>query len=321
MHKLIKLGLNLVQEFGLDEPMIKMSRSKLLKHAVNKYGWHHEGYKHVSELYDYLRAQIERSGRDVSFKDKSILEIGAGNSIGLGYFFFNEGYRSWTASDNSRNPNETARVRKLEYEFAKRIGRECGDDILECVSLEGDRICFRDKLSFRNIDITRYQEELKNKFDVILSIAVLEHLPKKDMGRAIANMAWYLTDGGIMIHIVDLTDHVNPLNPFGFYKYDEEKWDSLTRGSIFYTNRLRAKDYLDFCEKYELSIEYFHRDWNTPLKFAARIDSHFKENYAEEDLQAGGIFFVSTRRHASQPVEQLWSTPARPVGGRLDRIL
>ena len=287
----MRLGLHLVQKVGLDVPMIKISRNKFLRDAIFKYGWHHEGYNEAKWGYDYLRSKMSESGRHICFRDKSILEIGAGNSIGLGYFFFNEGYRSWTASDVGRSPNETPRVARLEYQFAKRMAQEYGGDILEFVSFEDNKIHFRDKIIFRTIDITQHDVQLENKFDFIISTAVLEHVPREEMDRSIGNMARYLRDGGIMVHAIDLKDHVNPLNPFGFYKYDEEEWEKLTKGTIFYTNRLRTKDYLDLFEKNNLSVVYCER--YKPLRLPDSIDSHFKQNYTDEDLQAGEVFLIS----------------------------
>jgi hypothetical protein len=296
MHALLKSGLNLVQKAGLDETMIRISGSNFVKDAIFKFGWHHEGYDHVRRRYEYLRSKLEKGGAHVSFIDKNILEIGAGNSVGLGYFFFNEGYRSWTASDHGRSPNETARIRTLEYRLATRLAQERGNEIRKFVNLRNGRIEFLDKIRFRTIDLARHEPELDKKFDIIFSIAVLEHVPKEEMDRSIRNMGSYLADGGIMIHSIDLKDHVNPLNPFGFYKYSEERWNKLTRGTIFYTNRLRTKDYINLLEKNELPVVYCER--YKPFELPKNIGPDFTDNYSEEDLQAGEVFLISAARVA-----------------------
>lgn len=200
------------------------------------------------------------------------------------------------ASDHGRSPNEKARIRTLEYRLATRLAHERGNEILKFVSLRKGKIEFLDKIRFRNIDLARHEPELDKKFDIIFSIAVLEHVPKEEMDRSIRNMGRYLADGGIMIHSIDLKDHVNPLKPFGFYKYSGDRWNKLTRGTIFYTNRLRTKDYIDLLEQNELPVVYCER--YKPFELPKNIGPDFTDNYSEEDLRAGEVFLISAARVA-----------------------
>ena len=294
MHKITRLGLDAVQKIGLDHLMVRVSGSKLAKDLIFRYGWHHESYDHCKKRYRYLKTRLEKSGEDISFKGKSVLEIGSGNSIGLGYFLFNEGYSDWTASDHGRSPNESPKIANLEYEFAKKISDESGQKVLKYITLNDGDIDFEDRLRFSDIDITSHDPELDNRFDIILSIAVLEHVPKEDMELAIANMVLYLKPGGIMFHAVDLKDHVNPLNPFGFYKYDHQAWDKLTRDTIFYTNRLRPKDYVELFGKHGLSVLYFERE--NPGTLPPRIDDFFVDNYTKEDLQTCEVVLIVEKK-------------------------
>ena len=93
-----------------------------------------------------------------------------------------------------------------------------------------------------------------------------------------------------MLHVIDLRDHVNPRNPFGFYRYSEEEWRKLTNRTIFYTNRLRTKDYIDLLLKNNFSVESCVRD--KAGKLPDIMDDNFKEGYSIEDLRTEGIILV-----------------------------
>ena len=152
----------------------------MAKFFLTKFAWDHESYEHCKGRYLILKSKIEQCNIDIQFRDKCILEIGAGNSIGLGYFFLKENYKNWIASDLDRNPNERLKVARKEYSFAKRIFGEEETKMQEFLIFKDNKVQFPNKFNFINLDICKLNEGLVNKFNMIISIAVLEHLRKEE---------------------------------------------------------------------------------------------------------------------------------------------
>lgn len=288
MKKIIRKGLDWTQKLGLDELMIQVSKIQFLRKTAYQYGWQHESFSRCRVRAAYLQRQIAESQVGFRFEGKDVLEIGAGTSIGIGYFLYNEGYRSWTASDHGRQPNF-----QLEQRLAKEAEKECGHEVVEQIGLLGKDVSSPGKLNFLDVDITEYDSKLSDKFDFIFSIAVLEHIPREKMGVTLRNMASYIRNGGVMLHAIDLKDHVNPLNPFGFYKYEEEAWVNLTHGSIFHTNRLRPKDYHLLFEECGIKVIHVKREKEGVLP--KRMCESFRERYSEEDLRTGEVIFAAVK--------------------------
>lgn len=283
MHKSTRMMLNFIQKVGFDEFMIRMTGVPFINRYISKYAWQHESYEHCRARSEYLRDLISKYGDDIDLKNKNILEIGSGNSIGIGYFFFNDGYNSWTASDYSRNPNESSKTSKLEYESAKNAAKNIDKQILKSVQFENNKVVFHNKFKFIKMDITQLNSTLVDTFDFIISNSVMEHIPREGIDVAMANMIKYLKKGGIMFHGIDFKDHVNPLNPFGYYKFSTEKWGKLTKNSIFYTNRLRLSDFVALCEKH--SIPHSQHILETSSLENNHIDQCFLDKYTSNELK------------------------------------
>jgi hypothetical protein len=78
--------------------------------------------------------------------------------------------------------------------------------------------------------------------DFIHSESVLEHIAPQDVLPVLRNLAGSLVPGGVMVHSIDLRDHLDPVrSPFGFLQdpnYDASR-DFDARG-----NRMRRSDWL-----------------------------------------------------------------------------
>jgi hypothetical protein len=267
--------LNLINKLKLEKIMIRLSTNKYFK----KNFWDFGGYNHYENIYQGYKELLKKG--NIKLKNKKILEIGSGNSIGVGYFFTNEDYSEWWASDFNRNPFKNKSSLKKEVEFINVVKDR------KNIKLEIPRLLNK-KLKFINLDLSKFKPELKSKFDLILSNAVLEHIPKNLIKKSIENMYLYLKKGGIMIHQIDLRDHTNVLNPFNFYKYSDEEWEKITKNSIFYTNRLRAIDYIKLFNKILYKKVYVHKY----PKFPNRIHPNFIKNYRIKELSASSINLI-----------------------------
>jgi len=268
MKKVVRNTLNLLYKLGFKKIILKISKNKNLSDKIIKYFWEKGGYEHYKKLYLHYRDLLRKN--NLSLKNKKILEIGSGDSIGAGYFFANEKYANWTGSDINRTPNnENLIIRQIN---------------------EMDMIYPNlNKTKFVKMDICKHSARFNNKFDLILSNAVLEHISKSKIDLAIKNMYLYLKKGGIMIHEIDLRDHFNLKDPFDFYRYSEKEWEKLTRGSIFYTNRLRSSDFARIFIRNHFRI--VSRDIFQKKNLPKNINSELKK-YQKEDLLDTSVVLV-----------------------------
>lgn len=269
-------ALNLISKLKLEKIMIRLSANKYFKNNF----WDLGGYDHYESIYQGYKKLLKKG--NIKLKNKRILEVGSGNSIGTGYFFINEDYLEWWASDFNRNPFKNESSLKKEIKFINMV-KDRKNIKLEIIKLLDKR------LRFISLDLSEFKPELKSKFDLILSNAVLEHIPKNLIKKSIKNMCLYLKKGGIMIHEIDLRDHINVLNPFNFYKYADGEWEKLTKNSIFYTNRLRATDYIKLFNINNLKILYKKENIR---ELPNKIHPNLIKNYKNKELSVSSIFLI-----------------------------
>lgn len=86
-----------------------------------------------------------------------------------------------------------------------------------------------------------------SSFDVVFSIAVLEHVPPKDIELLLRGQKHVLKAGGVGYHEIGPGDHAAGFDPnvsyVNFLKYDGPFWRFLGESMLQYHNRLRRSDY------------------------------------------------------------------------------
>lgn len=168
--------------------------------------------KHEDKYYFNTYEQISKKiiGAGINLKGTKILEIGCGNNILLGNFFINKsGVKKYISSDFYQHQ----------------------------------------KTNILQIDITDSNLNINDKYDIILSVALLEHITKEKMGQVFRNLNKLTKQGGYLVHQIDFRDHINFNRPFNNLKLNPLQWKKKVKGTIFYTNRLRLNDYLFYAKK------------------------------------------------------------------------
>lgn len=283
--------LNVAQQVGADRLLLRASRLPGLRQAINRLAWHGQSVAHCRDIYGRFRARLERNGIAVAGAD--ILEVGAGNSIGMGYFFARHGIGSWTASDPFVSFNASVQATRREHELASQIAAADHPALLDSLRLENDRLTFTSTFRFIELDATRFEPDFVEKFDLIFSNSVLEHLTLAGLEDLTANCRRYLKPAGVMVHGIDLKDHINPLNPLGLYKYSDQQWAALSAGSIFYVNRLRHTDFVRLFERHDFTIV----DCDPYLRFPLpeRIHPDIRQRYTDDELTHGEVFITARK--------------------------
>ncbi len=125
------------------------------------------------------------------------------------------------------------------------------------------------------------------------SNAVLEHVPRSDVGTLARELSRLLTPGGISIHRVDLSDHLG--GGLNHLRFSEKLWESnLFRRSGFYTNRLGFGELLQHFRAagFECSVSRVVR-WDTLPTPRKSMDPFFRQK-SDDDLLVMGFDVVLT---------------------------
>lgn len=281
--------LNLAQKLGVDSLLLRVSTLPGLRPLINRIAWNRQSLAHCDGIYHRFMKRIDRHG--IALASKSILEIGAGNSIGIGYFFARHGISRWTASDPIMKFGGNTRFARDEHELSRKILLPDHPDLFESIRIEDNKILFESIFRFIKLDATVFMSNLEGQFDLIFSNSVFEHLTEDGLEATLANCRRYLKPNGVMIHGIDLKDHINPLNPLGFYKYSDKKWRSLTSGSIFYVNRLRHTDYMKIFQEHGFHI--MECEPYLPLPLPTRIHPDIRNRYGDDEIRYGEVFITA----------------------------
>jgi SAM-dependent methyltransferase len=103
--------------------------------------------------------------------------------------------------------------------------------------------------------LRRINELVSNKYQLILSNSVLEHVENPEL--LFHNLKNVLTANGKMLHIVDYRDHFFKY-PYFFLMFTDKAWNRwLNPGDLF---RWRMDDHIDAAEKNQLKINILERE-------------------------------------------------------------
>jgi SAM-dependent methyltransferase len=102
--------------------------------------------------------------------------------------------------------------------------------------------------------------------DLVISKSVLEHVPARQVAPQLADLHRVLRPGGVMIHIIDLRDHLHLGGPGGVVgdwlealRYPPKLFDAMFSNRSTYINRLRAGEWLEVIAAAGFETEYEER--------------------------------------------------------------
>lgn len=206
--------------------------------------------KYINQVYkDY----IENSGLDVNnFKGKDILEIGPGENFGVALRFLAAGAQSVYCVDKFNSLLEKEKQFLVYSKLLKQFNSEESERIKDVINLNSNSFTINEnRLKFINISVEMLTSHFQpNRFDYIISRAVLEHVFK--IYEAMITMDILLKKGGYMLHEVDFRDHgifTNyDLHPLTMHEINEKKWNDMAI-NLGAPNRKMMDYYQDFFMK------------------------------------------------------------------------
>jgi hypothetical protein len=257
---------------------------------------------------------------------KKVVELGPGDSLGIGFAALLSGCQSLVAldvikywdvernlkifeelvlmfknkvpiPDNNEYPNVTPQLNN--YDFPVNI---ISDKILK-ESLTEERIdAIREEI--KNIDNSQntfvkycipwddYRVILSDNIDFVYSQAVLEHVENLE-GTYDAINKW-LKKGGVMSHSIDFKSHGTTKSWNGYRTYSEFEWNIVKGGRVFLINRIPYSGHKELQQKNNFKILI-----DIPKKMSNNIPKYqFAEkfkNLSEEDMTTSGVYMLSIK--------------------------
>jgi len=276
LNKIFKNVLKLIKLINAEKYIYLLAKNKYFLIFLNS-KWEKKDYFYFKKIFNDFNKFFKKN--HIIFKNKKILEVGSGGSIGMGYFFLKSNIDSWCASD---------KYCKIDYSFEKNIFDQIkkNKNISKLITFSK---VYNKKIFFKKIDIASKKFKIINQYDIVLSNAVFEHIDKWQVNVSLKNINHILKKDGLLISRIDLSDHLDQSNPFNFYKYSEKEWNYFTKNTIFYLNRLRKNDFEVALLKNGFKII---KQYNFKEKMCNVTLADCFKTYSVEDLETKGVLFI-----------------------------
>ena len=246
------------------------SARKIVERVVfNPYSF---GFNHL----EYAKKQFESFLLKVSpmrVRDKVILELGPGGSIGFGLLALKNGAKKYYAIENGNHAKIDSKIFTAYKKLLDNNTRLISELFTKNFHFNREKICFieNDQVSPYNIP--------DNSVDIIYSCAVLEHVHNLDF--CFSEMTRVLKSGGVMNHQVDLRDHIFSQRSIWFLKISDRVFNALFSKTGEYVNRKRFSHYLQLIKANNLEIVNIEKN----ILFEGEIDKQLLKRYSEDDLR------------------------------------
>jgi SAM-dependent methyltransferase len=269
--------------YGLTESERIELLSSLMKHSFDYKHYYSDPLKNVKETifcfcleqlngiyggsiaiyrnFKYLMRYLKKYSIDI--QGKTILEIGPGQTAGLGLLFILSGARKYTSIEayKDSNWNNFYTIQSL-LELVRTIDYELDLKLLEeVVSFENNQIKFNPNYIDEIWQDPKQQFSLdSDSIDITYSMSVMEHV--EDPENYIRDMYRVIRKDGICIHGIDLMEHkgleenATVFYPFEFLKYSKEEWTKIWEKADkrHYTNRWRMPEFINAFKKVGFEI-------------------------------------------------------------------
>ena len=226
-------------------------------------------------------------------RGKRVLEIGPGDNLGVALRFLMDGAKEVVALDrfySHRNNDQQVRIYQA---MQARYGAQHAD---LCTAMIGAATTPQDRSAafagFRYIHGIGMEEARTlfppQSFDLIVSMAVMEHL--YDVDTSLAVMDYLLAPGGIMLHEIDFRDHgmftTGGQHPLAFLTLPSWLWYRMTSEAGGAPNRKLINHYRDKIGAMGYTADYHITQTlsGSPVTNAWRRQLQIGRDYTEQDL-------------------------------------
>ena len=263
-----------------------------------------DSLKYINQVFQDYLSFADLSVKDI--KDKRVLELGPGDNFGVALKFLIVGANKVTCLDkfySNRDEHQQYQIYKAIRDELSQEGKRSFDSIIKLNNHKFEFIS--DKFEYIYGKGIEQAIEIfpPVSFDMIVSRAVLEHIPALDA--AFNAMDKLLRPGGYMIHNIDLRDHgiftSVGLHPLTFLAIPEKIWKLMT-GHSGKPNRMRIDYYKHQMEKFNYDYTIKTILFSTlPMieNIKPKLQPEFKKMFSE-DLLPETIFLIAQKSKGVQ---------------------
>ncbi|MGE3624343.1 MAG: methyltransferase domain-containing protein, partial [Bdellovibrionales bacterium] len=261
---------------------------------------------YFGERYEYGRNEVEWLMRDLKlpssyFKGKQILEVGPGRD--LSFALIMAGLGALTVGVEKYRPGW---ISGWHDDFIDVICRRAPEDfpdfnevpLRHCQSLGAFDPAVID---FKQVAMEDFPADQKERFDIVCSLAVLEHVVSPEI--VVKHIFNATKPGGFGLHGIDFRDHREFTTPHEFLLMSDEAFEAKAEkeGRYWFGNRLPASGFLRLWQ--EAGFKNIHHFCNMEIDeeylqdFISRLrpsKSKYR-NRSEEDLRAISVIYSMQR--------------------------
>lgn len=261
---------------------------------------------------------IKSAGQEV--EGKRFLEVGTGRSVGLPVGLWLCGAGQVMTVDLNEYLSEALVMESVQYV------RNNQERVLKAFEMEAETPRFQERfrrlasfsggledfLRMANIKYAARVDAARldvpdQSFDVHLSHAVFEHIPREAILRILAEARRILAPGGLLVHVIDPSDHFShddaSITAVNFLQFGESEWQRWAGNKFMYHNRLRAFEYLEMFEQAGVHLVHRKEAVDEPslkqLRDGFRLDQKFQQMKPEQ-LAVRSLIVVGTFSHGER---------------------
>ncbi|CUS36094.1 methyltransferase domain-containing protein [Candidatus Nitrospira nitrificans] len=272
----------------------------------------------------YLRHLVIAAQHGLATDPRTLVELGPGDSIGIGLMALLTGAEQYYALDAVRHASTEANLSVFDElvqllrgqapipsadEFTEilpalsdyRFPREILSAARLAQALEPERLKrLRNALSgdlaacpiYYLAPMGRMNEIPSNSIDLIISQAVMEHVdPLKEI---YAECFRILNPDGFMSHQIDLRCHDTASEWNGHWKYSELTWRLMRGGRPWFINRQPCSVHLDLVKQVGFSLCAEIKQLSSSGISNRQLASRFR-SLSESDLKTSGVFVLANK--------------------------
>ncbi len=254
-----------------------------------------ESIEHIESVTGTYTSKL--SGHGIEISNKTILEVGPGDNLGVALKLLSLGAQKVICLDRFRCHRNETKVRAVYRELIERMAPKEREKASEAILLTKDGYRFwSDKIEYIfGTEVERSLEILGREIaDIILSNAVLEHV--YNLEETFRNLVLLLKPGGYMYHGVDLRCHNRFRGKSELFFLTPPQWLwNLMGCNIGAPNRKRIGYYRGLFEKFKLTLisesVTLEADAEEVEKIYDHLDKEF-EGTSREELKVLAVGFV-----------------------------
>jgi SAM-dependent methyltransferase len=249
----------------------------------------------IAVVQQWLEALRRYAGRDLSFRDRTVLELGPGADLGVGLVLLSQGARTYHALDVANLAPQAPPA--LYDELLDQLDGQVIDYALLWSELDAARAGHGRRLNFVWDPLFDVRAFAGLDIDLVVSQAAFEHF--ENPGKVIAQLTSVVTPGAILVSEIDLQTHsrwLREADPLNIYRFSDRVYNALRfTGS---PNRWRPAEYVDALRRHGWrDIEV------TPITvlddaYVSRVRPSLNPQYRSHQNQMDILHFVICARKA-----------------------